>query len=137
MGRVSLQKLQGQEIMFLNERRPAARFLYYHFVVTLLRNQRYRQPGWERYLIDLPTKKPFANMGRYLRESMLLQLAKMAGDLDTEGEARLLREDGQEVFTDPEKLNEREETEVARRVYQAHDDNENDEDEDDIEDEDD
>ena len=88
--------------------------------MTLLRNKKNRQPGWERFSTELPTGKPFATMGRYMRESMLLTLAKNAGDLNPAEEARLLGGDGGETFVEKEKLTEREETEVARRVFEAH-----------------
>ena len=43
--RGSLKDLNGREVPFENDSRPAARFLYYHSLVTLLRNERDRQPG--------------------------------------------------------------------------------------------
>ena len=119
MGKVTLKELDGKEVVFKNNNRPASRFLYYHFVVTLLRNKRDRQQGWERYLVDLPTGRPFATIGRYLRESMLLALAKMAGDLDAAEEVKLLGGEG-ETFVEAEKLLEVEEEEVARRALEAH-----------------
>lgn len=120
MGRKFLADLDGERVMFKNENRPAARFLYYHFVVTLLRNKRDRQPGWEIYCVELPTGKPFATPGRYLRQSMLLTLAKSAGDLDVVDEAVLLGEPGRETFVEEEKLEEREELEIGRRIFVAH-----------------
>lgn len=120
MGRVSLKDLNGKEVSFKNENRPASRFLYYHFVVTLLRNKRDRQPGWEKSSAELPTGKPFATMGRYMRETMLLTLAKNAGDLNAAEEARLLGGEGGETFVEKEKLTDIEENEVARRVFEAH-----------------
>lgn len=119
-GRETLNDYDGKEIKFKNDNRPASRFLYYHFIVTLLRNKKNRQPGWERFSTELPTGKPFATMGRYMRESMLLTLAKNAGDLNPAEETRLLGGDGGETFVEKEKLTEREETEVARRVFEAH-----------------
>ena len=68
MGYRLLRELDGKEVVFKNSNRPASRFLYYHFVVTLLRNKRNRQPGWENFSAELPTGKPFATMGRYMRE---------------------------------------------------------------------
>ena len=127
-----LGEFDNQELIFKNENRPASRFLYYHFVVTLLRNKRDRQPGWEQYLMELPTGKPFATTGRYMRESMLLALAKSANDLNPEDEARLLGGNGGETFVEEQKLTEMEETEVARRALEARDI----ENEDEIEDED-
>ena len=136
LAKVHLKDLDGKELVFKNDNRPASRFLYYHFVVTLLRNKRDRQQGWERYLVELPTGRPFATIGRNLRESMLLALAKMAGDLDPLEEARLLGGEG-ETFVEAEKLSEVEEEEVARRALEAHevededeDDNESSEDDD-------
>lgn len=120
MARGLLKDYDGKEISFKNDNRPASRFLYYHFVVTLLRNKRDRQPGWEKFCTQLLTGKPFATMGRYMRESMLLTLAKNAGDLNPAEEARLLGGEGGETFVEQEKLTEREETEVARRVFEAH-----------------
>ena len=115
-----LKDFDGIELSFKNERRPASRFLYYHFVITLLRNKRDRQPGWEKFLVELSTDKPFATMGRYMRESMLLTLVKSAGDLDVEAEARLLGgEEGGETFVEKERLAEIEESEVARRIFEA------------------
>ena len=132
MGRTSLKDLDGKEVFFKNDNRPASRFLYYHFVVTLLRNKRDRQPGWENFSTELPTGKPFATMGPYMRESMLLTLAKSAGDLNAVEEARLLGGEGGETFVEKEKLADVEETEVARRVFEAHEPEEEDEGEEDV-----
>ena len=114
-----LESFDDKEVVFLNENRPASRFLYYHFVVTLLRNKKHRKPGWEKFSVELPTGKPFATMGPYMRESMLLALAKVAGDLNAEEEAKLLGGEGQ-TFVEKEKLSEVEEGEVARRALEAH-----------------
>lgn len=115
----NLEDLDDREVVFLNMNRPASRFLYYHFVVTLLRNKKSRKPGWEKFSAELPTGKPFATMGPYLRESMLLALAKMAGDLNAEEEVKLLGGEGA-TFVEKEKLSEVEEGEVARRAFEAH-----------------
>ncbi len=129
MGRTSLKDLDGKEVSFKNDNRPASRFLYYHFVVTLLRNKRDRQPGWENFSTELPTSKPFATMGPYMRESMLLTLAKSAGELNAMEEARLLGGEGGETFVEEKKLADIEETEVARRVFEAYEPENEDEDE--------
>ena len=120
---MTLGDLNGRELAFKNDARPGARFLYYHFVMTLLRNKTNRQPGWEKYCVQLPTGRPFATMGRYMRHSMLLALAKSAGDLspEAEEEVRLLNGGGGLTFQEPQKLAEVEENEVARRTMQVHD----------------
>lgn len=140
-GRKLLRDYEGEHLVFKNDHRPAARFLYYHFVVTLLRNKRDRQPGWEKFYLDLPTGKPFATPGRYMRQSMLMAMAKTAGNLDAEAEARLLGEQDRETFVNADGLDEQEESEIGRRVLIAHDarndkgEGEEDEEEDDEEDE--
>ncbi|KAL8830717.1 MAG: hypothetical protein Q9191_001279 [Dirinaria sp. TL-2023a] len=120
MGRTNLRSLNDSEVEFHTEARPASRFLHYHFVVSILRNKLYRQPGWETYLTELPTGRPFATSGKYLRESMLLTLGRHAGDLTKEEEARLLV-DGGETFAESSKLEQSEENEIARQILEAHD----------------
>lgn len=127
MGYKRLGDLDGKPLLFKNDRRPAARFLYYHFVVTLLRNKRDRQPGWEKYFSELGTLRPFATPGRYMRQSMLLILAKSTGDLDAEEEARLLGEAGQETFEEEQRLEEGAELEIGRRVFAAYEGDEDEE----------
>lgn len=119
--RKSLRDYDNEHLVFKNDNRPAARFLYYHFVVTLLRNKRDRQPGWKKFCIELLTGKPFATSELYIRQSMLMALAKMAGDVDDEAKARLLEEPDQETFVDAAELKELEESEIGRRVLMAHD----------------
>lgn len=130
MGTERLGKINGRHLKFMNNKRPAARFLYYHLIMTLLINKRNRQPGWEKYLVELPSKKLFARPGRYLRNSMLLTLAKSAGDLDPGEEARLLGEPGQETFQQEGQLGTEEEDEIARRAFAAREPEEDDEEED-------
>ena len=119
LGKVTLGDVDGKEVLFKNDNRPASRFLYYHFIVTLLCNKRNRQPGWAKYSVELPIGRPFATMGQYMRKSMLLALAKAAGDINAAEEARLLGGEG-ETFTEEQKLSELEEREVARRALKAH-----------------
>lgn len=121
MGHKVLAQLDGKNVLFKNDSRPAARFLYYHFVITLLRNRRDRQPGYEKHFVDLGSMRPFATPGHYLRQSMLLVLAKSTGDLTAGEEARLLGETGQETFEEKEQLDESVEEEIGRRIYAAHD----------------
>ena len=117
MGRKRVKDFDGTEVEFKNEVRPAARFLYYHFIITLLRNKHYRCPGWERSLETLIAGQPFATPGRYLRASMLLVLARKIGDLSAEEEGRLY--DTDLVFNDNEGLTPREEDEIARQCLEA------------------
>ncbi|KAI9764138.1 MAG: hypothetical protein M1840_008698 [Geoglossum simile] len=74
--------LDGTELEFKNENRPAHRFRYYHFVSTLLRYVRYEKPGWAEKRVNLPTGKIWATPGPYLRKSMLKALANVIGDCE-------------------------------------------------------
>ena len=125
MGRTKLNKLEGTNLVFKNNARPAARFLYYHFVVTLLRNKLYRTTGYAKYMENLTTGKPFATMGAYLRKSLLLMLARKAGDLDEDEEKLIMGFEN--TFEGKESLDAKEEAEIARRALQEPDDESSDE----------
>lgn len=114
-----LSSLDNTELEFKNDSRPATRFLYYHLVVTLLRNRRNRQPGWEKSWTELKTRQPWATTGPYLRKSMLLALARQVDDVAESDIETLFADRG--TF-DGEGLIKREEDEVARRVLIAHGD---------------
>ena len=78
--------LDGTELEFKNDNRPAHRSLYYHFVSTLLRYVRYEKPGWAEKRINLPTGKIWATPGPYLRKSMLKTLTNVIRDYEPSGE---------------------------------------------------
>ncbi|KAI9772640.1 MAG: hypothetical protein M1840_000234 [Geoglossum simile] len=113
----TMTEVDGMELTFQTEHRPAARFLYYHFVVSLLRCRQQREPGWENAWVKLRTGKPWPTPGRYLRESMLLSLARTVRDLE-DGEIETLIQE--RTFDVPERLADDEEKEVARRVLDVH-----------------
>lgn len=106
MGSTTLPALDGKCLNFENDNRPVERFLYYHFVVTLLHNKQDRQPGREKFWEELLTGKPFATSSSYLRQSMLLTLAKSGGDLHANEETRQLGKMGKENFEEAERLEE-------------------------------
>ena len=122
MGLKKLKDLQGKEVQFRNLNRPAVRFLYFHFIITLLKNKWERHAGWERYLTDLPMERPFATLGPHLRSSMLLALVKTASDYDEDFEVAVqLGSEGTELFAEKHTLCQAEEEELARRVLEAQD----------------
>ena len=131
-----LADFEGETLEFKNDNRPASRFLYYHFITTLSLARRNRKHGWERVVSDLPTGRPFATPGRYMRDSMLLALAADAGDLSEDEYTRLLGAPDLETFDEKEKLEDVEEAEIARRVLEARSGKDKEEDEE-VEDEDD
>ncbi|KAL8826139.1 MAG: hypothetical protein Q9191_003986 [Dirinaria sp. TL-2023a] len=114
--REQLRDYQGRVLVWKNEERPAARFLYYHFVVTLLRINHYKSQGSAEYSLRLSNEKPFATMGPYFRKSVLLALARQAGDVG-EVTQRMIKE-GEAIHDDDTtlKLGDKESDEIARRI---------------------
>ena len=60
-------------------------------------------------------------MGPYLRKSTLMTLARYAGDLDAENEAKILSVEDKELFDDGKGIEPHEEEEIVRRVLKAED----------------
>lgn len=106
--------LDGRTLEWKNDNRPARRFLYYHFVTTLLRYVRYEKPGWAEKRLTLPTGKLWATQGPYLRRSTLKHLASLLGDVD---EADEIFSDG--VFDRKDNKPESEERLMAQEVFVA------------------
>ena len=102
--------LDGRVLEWKNENRPTRRFLYYHFVTTVLRYVRYEQPGWAEKRMTLPTGKLWATQGPYLRRSTLRHLAAMLGGIDDEMFA-----DG--VFDTKDGKPESEERRMAQEIF--------------------
>ncbi|KAH0538715.1 hypothetical protein FGG08_004732 [Glutinoglossum americanum] len=112
-----LGDLDGKELAFRTQQRPAARFLYYHFVISLLHCRQYNQPGWETTWTKLKTSQPWPTPGPYLRQSMLMTLAKAVGNV-SEADIEKLVEN--HTFDGQGRLAEDEEQEIARRIEEGH-----------------
>ena len=111
---IALGDLDGKEIKFLTNHRPASRFLYFHFVVTLLRCREYRRPGWEALWEQYRTGCPWPTPGSYVRRTMLLALARAIGDAEDEEFIQNLATDT--TFSTSESLSLEEEEEIVRRT---------------------
>ena len=122
----------GKELEFMNDARPAARFLYCQFTVNIIMTRQRGFAGWERNL-QLVTGKPFATWGRWLRSSVPVQLARLGGDMGPEFEAALY--DPNAKFPEDADLSEKEENEIGRRIAEAGLQMEDDDDDDDDDDE--
>jgi hypothetical protein len=112
--------LDGREITFLTEQRPAFRFLYYHFVMSLLLCRTRANPGWETVWLQYGKTEPWPTLGRYLRESMLSALIRCVGIMDDSGFAELVNNHS---FPSPTGLKKDEEDEIARRIVELFDGN--------------
>lgn len=72
----SWQELDGKLLQFRSSVRPAARYLYFHYVIALLRAQRHRHRGYREVR---PKEVAWATPGRYMMRSMLQALIRHAG----------------------------------------------------------
>ena len=88
----TLRDLDEREIQLPTQHRPAARFLYLHMILTLLRIRQYREPGWETAWTRLVSRQPWPTPRPHLRKSMLLRLATLTGAV-TEEQVNELVED--------------------------------------------
>lgn len=75
------KKINGRKLVWRNNNRPAARYLYCHFAYSLLRRQRYDVPGWFEDRVIVPKGTLWATPGSWLRRSTLKALAAEVGDM--------------------------------------------------------
>ncbi|KAI2602309.1 hypothetical protein GGR54DRAFT_654390 [Hypoxylon sp. NC1633] len=106
----------GKELAFLNEKRPVSRFLYFHFIMTLVRIKDLRRPGWEDVWARFYNERPFPTPTHYMRRSMLLAITTHYGTTDMNVVNSWIRDNG---FDAPLQLTDDEATEAARRVLSA------------------
>ncbi|KAL6892127.1 hypothetical protein GGI43DRAFT_414175 [Trichoderma evansii] len=104
----------GKELVFLNEKRPVPRFLYFRFVMALIRIKDLKQTGWEDVWARYYEQRPFPVPGIDMRESMLLALATHFGATHMRVVESWITDHG---FESPLKLTDDESVEAARRVY--------------------
>ncbi|KAL7945328.1 hypothetical protein V8C42DRAFT_344945 [Trichoderma barbatum] len=67
--------IMGKELAFLGERRPAARFLYFHFVMALIRAKDFGCDNWQQIWARYYEQRPFPSPGNNMRKSMIRALA--------------------------------------------------------------
>ncbi|OAP54172.1 hypothetical protein AYL99_11707 [Fonsecaea erecta] len=80
-GDSTLEEIDGKVLQFQTEFRPAKRYLYFAFVVSLLRMQRCEVPGWWQTILASQDIKPFTSPGEYLRTSTLFTMAQRIGNM--------------------------------------------------------
>jgi hypothetical protein len=113
-------ELDGKEIIFRTDQRPASRFLYYHFVVSLLLCRSRENSGWEALWLRYGKAEPWPTPGRYLRESMLSALTRCVGNVEESDFAEFV---GDHSFLSSNRLNKDEEDEIARQVIKLFNEN--------------
>lgn len=106
--------LDRKELIFLNENRPVPRFLYFRFIMTLIRIKDLQRPGWEDVWARYYEQRPFPAPSKYMRESILRALATHFGSIHMHVVESWIADHG---FEAPMKLTEDESVEAARRVH--------------------
>jgi hypothetical protein len=109
-------QLDGYELKFLNDKHPVPRFMYFHFVVSLIRIKDAKQRRWEEVWARYYEQPPFPTPTKYLRKPMLVALATHYGTTDMPVIETWIAGHG---FNTPLKLTDDEATEAARRVHFA------------------
>ena len=108
--------LHERELTFRNENRPAARFLYFHFLMALVRIKDLKRSNWQSIWARYHYHRPFPTPGNYIRNSMLIALAKYSGTTDMDTIGSWIRDNG---FDSPLSLTSDEAREAARRVLET------------------
>lgn len=79
-------ELHGRRLVFQNDFRPSKRYLYFKFVISVLRRRRAEVPGYLTDLENLPSfvKSLWASPGPYLKRSILYKFSRQLGCMTTE-----------------------------------------------------
>ncbi|TRX93510.1 hypothetical protein FHL15_005482 [Xylaria flabelliformis] len=75
------QALHGRILKFLNDCRPAMKYLYFCFAMNLLRRQKFEVDGWWKDRIAYADTPFFPTPGKWVRETTLRKLAIRVGHL--------------------------------------------------------
>ncbi|KAI1814340.1 hypothetical protein GGS20DRAFT_585620 [Poronia punctata] len=110
------RELDGKELKFRSENRPASRFLSFHFVMSLVRMKDLGRPEWEKYWAKYYGTKPFPTPGNHVRKSMLVALATHFNTTDMGVVETCISDQG---FEDPTLLSSEETRAVAKEVHEA------------------
>ncbi|KAK4139114.1 uncharacterized protein C8A04DRAFT_16153, partial [Dichotomopilus funicola] len=108
--------LDGKELQFRNDKRPVCRFMYFHFIMALIRIKDVRRRGWQQVWARYYEQRPFPTPSKYIRQCMLMPLATHFRTVQVETIHSWITDHG---FDSPLKLTDAERDEVARRVHLA------------------
>ncbi|PTB62961.1 hypothetical protein BBK36DRAFT_1128189, partial [Trichoderma citrinoviride] len=108
--------LYGRELVFLNERRQTPRYLYFHFLMALIRIRDLKDLGWQDIWARYYERCPSLTPGRHIRQSILAALATHFETADMTAVESWIADYG---FESPLRLTGGEVTEAARRLHLA------------------
>ncbi|KAL7914913.1 hypothetical protein GGI35DRAFT_435561 [Trichoderma velutinum] len=73
--KIYIRDIEGKELSFLGERRPSPKFLYFHFIMALIRLKDCGYDGWRQIWACYYEQRPFPPAGNYMRTAMIKALA--------------------------------------------------------------
>ncbi|KAI1271102.1 hypothetical protein F5Y07DRAFT_406068 [Xylaria sp. FL0933] len=73
--------LHGRILKFKTDHRPSMRYLYFAFVINLLRREKFSVHGWRRYRIEYPNMPYFRAPENWIRMTTLRKLAIKMGHM--------------------------------------------------------
>jgi hypothetical protein len=111
-----IRDLDGKELVFLDEKRPVPRFLYFRFIMSLIRIKDIKHRAWQNVWARYYEQRPFPTPGNYMRQSMILALATHFETADMRVVNSWMVDHG---IDSPLKLLDEEAMEAARQVHMA------------------
>ncbi|ETS02893.1 hypothetical protein M419DRAFT_76407 [Trichoderma reesei RUT C-30] len=106
--------IDGRELSFLGENRPDAKFLYFHFLIALIRIKDLRRENWSRVWARYYQEQPFPAPSNYMRKSVIRALATYFSVADMSILESLVYRYGFETYHVQDELAKKE---IARRVH--------------------
>ncbi|KAL7934073.1 hypothetical protein V8C35DRAFT_280386 [Trichoderma chlorosporum] len=106
--------IEGSELSFLGNRRPAPRFLYFHFIMTLIRSKDRGRQNWQQMWARYYEQRPFPSPGNYMRKSIIKALATYFDVADMNVVESWMSDHG---FNTQLQFRNDQVTELARRVH--------------------
>ncbi|KAI0976974.1 hypothetical protein F4678DRAFT_480386 [Xylaria arbuscula] len=73
--------LHERILKFLTDHRPSMQYLYFAFVMALLRRERFGTHGWKKVCLEYANTPFFATPGNWVRETTLRKLAMRIGHM--------------------------------------------------------
>ncbi|KAL6879185.1 hypothetical protein J3F83DRAFT_725378 [Trichoderma novae-zelandiae] len=106
--------VDGKELSFLGENRPATKFLYFHFIITLVRIKDLGRKNWRQTWARYYQERPFPAPSSYMRRSVIRALATHFSVADTNVVDSWMRNHGFESYHIQDDMVKKE---IARRVH--------------------
>ncbi|TKA81767.1 hypothetical protein B0A49_00639 [Cryomyces minteri] len=79
---VTFRGIHNHRLEWGSTARPAKRYLYFHFLLSIFRRRKYAVTDWGQDRIELSPTQVWATPGSWIRRSMLRPLAYEIGDWD-------------------------------------------------------